>query len=175
MRGAAPRLAAVTNVLLGGLLWALAMLAGAAPAAIDLHAYWDNRCRDCHGDAGAFARRTLRVEQGRLVGAHHDQPPALQRFLQNHYLSDDLIEPVTAMLTAQVATPALFKAQCGGCHGTAAAFARESLVWRDGVLTGKKSGRPVDAYLRTHGGFAPADVPEMVKTLGRVMGEVGAR
>ena len=163
------------NALIGGLLWALVMLAGAEPVGTDLHAYWDGRCRNCHGDAGAFARGTLRVEQGRLVGLHHDQPRALQRFLKNHYLSDDLIEPVTAMMTAQAVSSALFKAHCAGCHGSAASLARESLTWRDGILTGKTSRRPVDEYLRRHGGLPPADVPEMVKTLGRVMAEVGAK
>ena len=52
----------------------MAMITVPAPAAgvgRDLHDYWDGRCKDCHGDAGPFARRTLRVEQGRLVGTHH--------------------------------------------------------------------------------------------------------
>lgn len=143
----------------------------AGAAGTDLHAYWDGRCRSCHGDAGAFARSTLSVDAaGRLQGRHHADD--LDRFLRQHYLADDLVAPVTAMLVAQVATPPLFKEDCASCHGTAADFARKSLELRGGVLTGKASGRPVQAFLHSHGALPPAQVPEMVKTLTRVLGEV---
>jgi hypothetical protein len=144
-----------------------------AAVAVDLHAYWDDRCKECHDDAGAFARRTLRVEDGRLVGAHHRED--LGRFLHQHYLADDLVAPVTAMLIAQATTTPLFKSHCAACHGDAAALARKSLVLKDGVLTGKVSGRPVSDFLRTHGGLAPGEIPAMTATLQRVLGEVGAR
>lgn len=138
----------------------------------DLHAFWDGRCRECHGDAGEFARRTLRVERERLLGVHHVDD--LELFLRNHYLPDELVAPVTAMLKAQVETAPLFKPRCAGCHGTAAEFVRQSLTVRNGVLVGKHSGRAVDETLRKHGGLTPAEVPEMVRTLQRVVGEVSA-
>jgi hypothetical protein len=169
-----PRRFIVKPALTLGFLWAFAPSTVGALAPQDLHAYWDDRCQRCHGHAGDFARRTLRVEDGVLVGTHHARAPALQLFLKNHYLTADLLAPVTAMLTAQVTTAPLYKQHCAGCHGTAAAFARDSLSWRDGVLTGKKSGRAVAATLRMHGGLAPADAAEVVKTLARVMGEVDA-
>lgn len=137
----------------------------------DLHDYWDTRCRECHGDAGAFARRTLRVENGRLVGTHHTND--LDRFLRNHYLTDELVAPVTAMLTAQAQTAPRFRTHCAGCHGSAAEFARRSLALRNDVLIGKATGRPVVQTLREHGGLAPADADAMVGTLTRVLGEVG--
>lgn len=152
-------------------LLASATLAPAMPGARDLHAYWDGRCKDCHGDSAAFARSTLRVLDGRLLGRHHVDDLAV--FLGNHYLADELVAPVTAMLTAQVTTAPLFKAHCGGCHGSAAEFARKSLRMQDGQLIGKDSGRAVADYLRSHGGLAPADVPALVDTLRRVLGEVG--
>lgn len=149
----------------------LALSSSAATGGRDLHAYWDGRCKSCHGDAGDFARRTLAVERGRLVGTHHKDD--LERFLRNHYLADDLVAPVSAMLVAQVNTAPLFKQNCASCHGPASEFARRSLTLREGVLTGRASGRPVEQYLRTHGGLPPAQVPEMVKTLARVLAEVG--
>jgi hypothetical protein len=154
------------------ILAALAAWAAAAPNDRDLHAYWDGRCKDCHGDAAAFARSTLRVEQGQLLGRHHGAE--LVRFLHNHYLAAELVVPVTAMLAAQVNTPPLFKAHCASCHASAAAFARQSLVLKAGVLTGKASQRPVADTLRSHGGLAAADVPALVQTLERVLREVGA-
>jgi len=158
------------GVALAFLLW----MAWAAASGVDLHAYWDSRCRHCHDDAGPFARSTLSVDnRGQLQGRHHRAD--LERFLHQHHLADDLVKPVTAMLAAQVTTPPLFKQHCAGCHVSAAEFARKSLVLRDNVLTGRASGRPVDDYLHSHGGLAPEQVPEMVKTLTRVLAEVGTR
>lgn len=149
-----------------------AMLAGPAPAQ-DLHRYWDARCKSCHGDAGDFARRTLQVEGGRLLGRHHRDD--LATFLRQHYLADDLVGPVTRMLAAQATTPPLFQQRCAGCHGSAAEFARGSLALRDGAPAGKSSGRAVADYLRRHGGLAPAEIPAVVQTLSRVMAETGTR
>ena len=155
---------------------ALALAAAAAiplRAAPDLHDYWDTRCKDCHGDAGPFARLTLRVVDGQLRGRHHEAGLAV--FLRQHYLSDELVEPVMQMLQAQVGTEPLFRSKCSGCHGSAAEFARQSLVRRDGVLVGRAGGRPVREFLKAHGGLAPEQVDAMAGTLERVHREVGGR
>jgi len=153
------------------LLLSTLALAPAASAGRDLHDYWDTRCKDCHGDAGAFARRSLRVEHGRLLGTHHGA--TLEQFLHNHYLADELVEPVMTMLQAQASASPVFKEKCGDCHGSASAFARKSLTRKDGRLVGQASQRPVQDYLRRHGGLAPAEIAPMVQTLERVLGEVG--
>ena len=145
----------------------------AAAAGRDLHDYWDGRCKDCHGDAGAFARSTLSVEQGRLVGLHHGAN--LEQFLHNHYLADELVAPVMRMLQAQATTSPVFKEKCSQCHGSAAAFARRSLVMKDGQLIGQASRRPVKDYLKNHGALAPEQVPAMAATLERVYTEVGGQ
>lgn len=158
--------------LLAVALLAVAPLAAAAPPSPpDLHAYWDGRCKDCHGESAAFVRSTLRVQDGRLLGRSHGSGLAV--FLGNHYLADELVAPVMAMLTAQASSAPLFKEHCSGCHGTAAAFARKSLMLQGGQLTGRASGRWVADYLKSHGGLTPAEVPAMVNTLKRVLGEVG--
>jgi hypothetical protein len=144
----------------------------AGAAGIDLHDYWDQRCQSCHGHSSEFARRFLRVENGRLLGAHHRTD--LDVFLRHHYLSDDLIAPVSAMLMAQVTTPPLFRDLCSRCHGSAAEFARKSLTLRDGVLVGRASGRRVADYLASHGELAPADVPIVADSLARVRQEVSS-
>jgi hypothetical protein len=168
MVNAMKRVVSSVMALCAGLLTSLAW-----PAGTDLHAYWDSRCRNCHGESGPFARSTLRVDGGgRLLGHHHGAD--LERFMRQHYLAEDLVQPVSAMLAAQVVTPPLFRQRCTGCHGAASEFARRSLALRaDGVLVGKQSGLAVQQYLRTHGGLEPAQVPEMVKTLTRVLDEVG--
>lgn len=143
----------------------------AADAHRDLHSYWDTRCKDCHGDAGAFARSTLRVQDGRLLGAHHEQD--LDLFLQHHYLTPDLVVPVKRMLAAQVVTPPLFARHCSGCHANAAEFARKSLALRGDVPVGRRNGRPVAEYLQSHGGLAPDQIPTVVESLRRVLLEIG--
>lgn len=157
-------------------LWVLLLgfaFASRAPAAssdVDLHDYWDQRCKDCHGHSSEFARRFLRVEKGRLLGVHHRND--LDVFLRNHYLTDSLVAPVSAMLMAQVTTPPLFGEKCSGCHASAAEFARKSLVITNGVLVGTASGRKVVDYLASHGGLGPREVPVVVDSLTRVRNEV---
>jgi len=166
-------MSAVATWLVGLALLSTASSALAAQDGRDLHDYWDGRCRECHGDAGDFARRTLSADRGRLVGKHHRDD--LERFLTNHYLTDELVAPVMQMLSTQVTTRPLFKPHCARCHGAASDFARQSLVLRDGKAVGRKSGRPVAEYLRNHGALAPADIPVMAATLERVLRETGAR
>jgi mono/diheme cytochrome c family protein len=142
---------------------------GAASDAVDLHAYWDQRCQGCHGHAGEFARKFLAVEKGRLVGQHHRQD--LDRFLHQHYLADRLVEPITAMLMAQVTTPPLFSQRCAGCHGSAADFARTRLALKNGVLVGASSGRPIVQTLATHGNLTAKEVSVVTESLQRVYAE----
>lgn len=149
----------------------LAGLAGTA-AAIDLHAYWDDRCSGCHGHSAAFARGTLQVQDGRLAGRHHRDD--LAGFLRGHYLNDELVAPVSAMLLAQLTTPPLFSQKCGGCHGTAAEFVRASLDLRGDQLVGRSNGLPVADFLRRHGRLAAAEVPALVEVLSRVRQETAA-
>ncbi|MBK7263888.1 MAG: hypothetical protein IPI03_19360 [Rubrivivax sp.] len=153
------------------LLSVLGALLPTASLARDLHEHWDSRCKSCHGDSAAFARSTLRVEQGRLLGRHHVAD--LPKFLHNHHLADDLVAPVSAMLMAQVNTKPLFKTHCAGCHDSAAALARRSLLMHGAVLTGKINQRPVADFLRRHGGLAATEVAPMVTTLRRVLAEIG--
>lgn len=153
------------------LLLTLALTAlSAAADGVDLHHYWDQRCEGCHGHAGAFARRFLRIDNGRLVGAHHKNDLGL--FLRNHYLTDALVGPISAMLMAQVASRPLFSEKCAGCHGNASEFARNALLIKDGVLVARANGHKVVDYLATHGKLNPNEVQIVVTNLTRVQMEV---
>jgi mono/diheme cytochrome c family protein len=149
----------------------LVLALGAGAGAVDLHHFWDQRCAECHGHAGAFARRFLKVEDGRLVGVHHRHD--LATFMGQHEMGPELVAPMQAMLLAQVATPPVFQQKCARCHGTAAEFARTSLTLPEGVLTGRESGRPVAEYLLRHGRLTEAERPIVVESLNRVLREVG--
>jgi hypothetical protein len=141
--------------------------------ALDLHDYWDKNCGSCHGHAGAFARRFLSVKDGKLQGRHHVDN--LEVFLANHYLPRDLIAPVSNMLIAQATSEPRFQKECGRCHQSAAAMARESLALRAGVLVSRASGRPTAEFLSGHARIRPDDVSFYVDLLTRVTKEVGAQ
>lgn len=160
----------VANKVAAGILGLTAAMAGAQST--DLHAMWDGRCQSCHGHAGSFARSTLSVAQGRLQGKHHRDD--LEQFLRQHYLADSLVLPTMAMLAAQAAADPTYAAKCAGCHQSAAEFARQSLMMRDGKLVGRASGVPVADYLSRHGKLSAAERPQMVNTLTRVYREVGS-
>lgn len=145
---------------------------GAGTAAeVDLHAYWDGRCASCHGHAADFARRFLKVTNGKLRGRHHVDD--LDTFLANHHLSRDLVVPVTEMLAAQVTTEPRFRNECGRCHPSAADLARKSLSLRGGVLVGRAGSKPTTEFLAGHAGIKPEDVPFFVDVLTRVVKETG--
>lgn len=149
---------------------AIVFLAAIGPAsALDLHAFWDQRCRDCHGHAGAFARRFLAVSEGELRGRH----PAgdLRLFLGHHGVPAADVEAVYGMLLAQASAAPEFASRCSGCHSTAAAFARSALALRDNRLLGR-DGRPVAEFLPGHTGLTADEAARFVELLTRVTQEV---
>lgn len=143
-----------------------------ATEAVDLHAYWDQRCAQCHGHAASFSRNFLRIEGGELSGTHHQKN--LDEFLRHHYLNDALVTPVTAMLKAQLLSQPLFSEKCASCHGKASAFARQSLRIQDGALMTAADGRKVADYLATHGRLQAHEIPILVESLKRVRTEVAS-
>lgn len=152
------------------LITAVLMTPTVRAAGIDLHWLWDNRCAECHGHAGHFARTFLSVSSGELQGRHHVHD--LRRFMYNHHLADSEVDAVYNMLLAQATTPPRFKDECSGCHENAAKFVRNSLELRDGVLHSRKSGRPVRLFLSHHRELDPDDVEFFMKLLTRVAHEV---
>ncbi len=138
----------------------------------DLHRLWDDRCIECHGHAAEFARQRLSVDaDGRLQGGHPARDMKL--FLSNHFLPLQDVDAVYAMLLAQAQTTPKFKQTCGGCHQSAAQFARDSLFLRSGVLYGRRSGQPVEAFLQDHRNLSGADAAFFAALLTRVANEVG--
>ncbi len=142
----------------------------ASASGVDLHWLWDDRCAECHGHSGDFARKFLRVSGGELQGAHHKRD--LRRFLDNHYLASEEVDAVYAMLLAQSDSPARFRDECVSCHGTAAGFVRASLEFREGLLYGRGSGRLVSGFLEQHRKLKPEDAQYFTDLLTRVAREV---
>ena len=149
-------------------------ITGSMPAiGIDLHWFWDQRCHECHGHAGEFARSRLKVEGGQLVGRHHTQD--LRLFLGQHQNGGAYAGEMYDMLLAQAETPPVYQQKCARCHGSAAQFARMSLVVIDGVVSGREKQRPLIDILQKHGKLTSEEVPLVVESLTRVLKEVGAK
>jgi cytochrome c5 len=145
--------------------------ASAAAPGIDLHAFWDDRCFECHGHAGAFARQILSVRDGRLSGRHHEDD--LRAFLRQHYMSEPLAERVHDMLLAQVRTEPVYQQKCARCHETAAALVRNSIDFDNGVLVAKSARTPLLRFLVRHGGgLTPAELTTVMSSLERIRAEV---
>jgi hypothetical protein len=138
--------------------------------ATDLHWLWDDRCAECHGHAGDFARKFLSVSGGELRGPHHKHD--LRRFLHNHYLAGNEVDAVYTMLLAQANSPTRFRDECSSCHGAAADFVRDRLELRKGMLYSRASGHPVQGFLEHHRNLQPDDVDFFMQLLTRVAREV---
>jgi hypothetical protein len=108
---------------------------GPSAFAIDLHHFWDQRRGGCHGHAGEFARRYLKVDAGRLIGRHHTDN--LRLFLGQHEMSGAIADEIYAMLLAQASIPPIYQEKCRGCHQNAAEprvrrLQSSEARWRDG-------------------------------------------
>jgi mono/diheme cytochrome c family protein len=157
---------------IGSILLVIAALGFPATAnAIDLHEFWDQRCAECHGHAGAFAREHLSVHDGALRDRHHTT--TLRTFLAQHQMGPEHADAIYTMLLAQAQTGPVYQQKCAGCHDTAASFTRSSVALRDGVLIGVKNGKPVLEFLSGHGGATATEAKAIVESLTRILGEVG--
>lgn len=142
-----------------------------ADTGIDLHWLWDDRCSSCHGHSSEFANQFLSVSvDGQLQGQHHVDD--LPLFLQNHYLTDQLVDDVSAMLLAQLSHSARFNKECATCHKNAASFVREKLQFQNAVLEIKKTGNSVKRFLNKHRHLTDEDIEFYTALLYRVAKEV---
>ena len=160
----------VSGIINTALVISLLFTGGSRASGSDLHWLWDNQCAECHGHSGEFARKFLEFKNGELQGRWHGE--ALLGFMHNHYATAIEIDAVYEMLLAQTLTEPRFKQECSSCHGRAAAFVRYSVVLREGVLLGRKSGRPIQQFLQQHQQLESDDAEFYTHLLSRVAREV---
>jgi hypothetical protein len=142
----------------------------AIAAGFDLHNMWHDRCAECHGHSGAFARKFLSVSEGKLLGHHHVHD--LRQFLTNHYAPDHEVDAIYRMLWAQASSPPRFEEECKCCHDLAANFVRNSLYFCDEGLCGRESQQPIHRFLARHRKLTSEDVEFFTRVLDRVANEV---
>ena len=139
-------------------------------AGVDLHWLWENQCEECHGHSGQFARKFLKLANGRLEGRHHAED--LRLFMRNHYAFEIETDAIYELLLAQTQTEPRFKRECASCHGNAAPFIRKSIILRDGILLSRKTGQSTKSFLQQHRGLKQDDVQFFTALLRRIVGEV---
>ncbi len=139
-------------------------------AALDPNAFWENRCAECHGPAGPFARTHLHLEDDKLAGRRNRD---LERFLALHEAGAAESEAIYAMLLAQIQTAPAYEQKCAGCHESAAEFAKASLEVRNGVFFGRKRAQPLADILKRHGKLTADEIPVVVDVLTRALSRSG--
>ncbi len=141
----------------------LILLAGAPSAAaqsdgVDYHRRFESLCGPCHGHSGPFARHSLEIVNGTLVGRTTGVP--VQRFLRRHPggLTQADIARFRDVMHRQVEAGGVFQDRCAICHGRAVELAAANLVFANGDLLIRYSRVPVRGYLANHGRLEPREI-----------------
>ncbi|MDT8327417.1 MAG: hypothetical protein RQ750_08550 [Roseovarius sp.] len=146
----------------------LMLTSGASDAqALDPHDRFEAECLACHGHAGAFARRYLRLDGTTPLTS--DGAPVAE-FLGHHRggLPDPEIAAMVAMFRAQLLSDGLFAApekRCLFCHDRAHDFAHQRLVLRGDRLVGRYTDRDVAGFLPGHAGLTPLEADQIYRIL----------
>ena len=121
---------------------------GAAPPQPGL---FQEKCGKCHKQAGPLVRERLTESDGVLVGAQSGQD--LRVFMRGHFgrPSAEEIGAIYGALLRIARGGGRFVVRCGICHESAEDLAQNDLVWRQGALVGRYSGRNISAFLIGHG------------------------
>lgn len=152
--------------------WIVVMLFPATSIAADLHQMWDQQCGGCHGHAGSFVREHLQLADGQLRDRSGGRD--VSAFLETHNggYPSEIVSALIDMMTAQAATPELFKERCGDCHETAAQLVRDQVAERDGRLIGLDAGRPLAEFLPGHARIDQGELVQIQAVLERIYREV---
>ncbi|MDA3858696.1 MAG: hypothetical protein PF480_10800 [Roseovarius sp.] len=146
----------------------LMLTSGASSAqALDPHDTFEAECLSCHGHAGDFARRYLRLD-GATPLTSSGEPVA--DFLAHHRGGQPgpVIEQIVAMFRTQLSSGGLFgdpEKRCLFCHDRAHDFAHRQLVLRGGRLIGRYTGRDVAGFLPAHAGLTQDEADQIYTIL----------
>lgn len=156
---------------LGGVVLAAGLAFGASGA--DFHQVFEERCTSCHGHAGEFVRGALTERDGILESQRTGR--AVADFLTGHAggLDSDEVALFIEVFTAQLRSAGFYRERCHICHGRARDFARLRLIVSEGQLTGRYSGRDIEAFLPGHARMSGDEARRMLEALTGIL--AGAR
>lgn len=137
-------------------MWLLAgLLAGLGSAVgqtIDPHTIYEDKCARCHETHGGdFVRNNLELRDGQVVG--RKAGTEIGAFLERGHgrLSPPELDLLAAHLISIRLTGQIYQDKCLICHDRAVDLARTRLIVKDGVLSGRYSGRVIGDFLVSHG------------------------
>ncbi|MGI9421523.1 MAG: hypothetical protein ACR2RA_27150, partial [Geminicoccaceae bacterium] len=83
---------------------------------IDPHELFEEKCGRCHEHAGTFARKSLTIENGEVVGLRSGK--AVLKTLPSHFgnLSDAEVGLIVDMFRRQIESGGLYQSRCRLCH-----------------------------------------------------------
>ncbi|MBZ0216372.1 MAG: hypothetical protein K8F25_07465 [Fimbriimonadaceae bacterium] len=134
----------------------------------DPHQLYETKCAGCHeAHAGEFVRSHLERNGDNLAGRKTGMD--LRAFLERGHgkLATQEIETIVMHFTAIFESGAIFQEKCLICHDRAVILARRQLIFKDGRLVGRYSGRDVETFLQHHGRLERAEITALVQILKR--------
>lgn len=141
---------------------------------LDPHQIYERNCSGCHvPHAGDFARTTLSVKGGQLVGERSGRD--VEAFLGGGH--GRVSQAEAAVLVEQfrniLRTGGIFDRKCRICHDRAVVVARSKLIKCEGKVRGRYSGRDMSDFLTYHGRLEPAEIEKILAMFARQL-EPGA-
>lgn len=170
MRAPGPKPISGLLLAIGGAT-ALALASAAAaqdgsPAA-DPHKVFEQHCMRCHtGHAADLARQKMKIAGNELQVARSGKPMAA--LLSSHYgvrLAEAEMKSLLGLFEDGIERKGAFQHRCALCHGHAVAFARDTLIVKDGTLRTRAGDADVASFLKTHHEATPEELDVIVTML----------
>ncbi len=132
------------------------------------HLIYEENCVSCHlPHAGDFVSEKLIVSESGIVGKASGRPVIDYLKAGHGKLSDEEVNVLIQQFEFIQQSGRLFKEKCIICHDNAAEFARQKLILRDDVLTGRYTDRDVAEFLLQHGRLDASEAQKMLEVLMR--------
>ena len=142
---------------------ALGLSVSARAQGVDAHEIYERSCGGCHAPhAGDFARETLSVKDGRVVGQRSGRD--VEVFLGKGHggVSPSEANALIQQFRNILRTGGIFDRKCRICHDRAVVLARANLVVCGGKLRGRYSGKDTDEFLSHHGRLEAEEIPTIL-------------
>ena len=145
-------------------IWAVSSIAQQS----NPHLIYEENCASCHlPHAGDFVSEKLIVSESGIVGKASGRPVVDYLRAGHGKLSDEEVDVLIQQFEFIQQSGRLFKEKCIICHDNAAEFARQKLILRDDILTGRYTDRDVAEFLLQHGRLDASEAQKMVEVLMR--------
>ncbi|WP_299890554.1 hypothetical protein [uncultured Ruegeria sp.] len=132
------------------------------------HLIYEDNCASCHlPHAGDFVSEKLIVSESGIVGRASGRPVIDYLKAGHGKLLDEEVNVLIQQFEFIQQSGRLFKEKCIICHDNAAEFARQKLILRDDILTGRYTDRDVAEFLLQHGRLDASEAQKMVEVLMR--------